>query len=168
MDFVDPASLAQRHCLEDSDEEDESLTTPSTGAGSFIIPEDTAKLPPGSYLILTIGQAASIFAQSYLSLTPLPSCTISTECQTMFKDKYFSKSSTAQCVVSEGFTAQSKESAEQFYLCTHKRELNSQHCNLWCEKVSVSFRCLGRDDGELILCSFTYFAHLGAHAIKSS
>lgn len=161
MDFVDPASLTQRHCLEDSDEEDESLTTQSTDAGSFIIPEDTAKLPPGSNLIITIGQAASIFAQSYLSITPLPFCTISTDCQTVFKDKHFSSSSTAQFVVSEGFAVQGYK---QFYLCTHQRELNSQLCNSWCDKVSVSLMLSEQCSGGWLENEFFKELRISLHA----
>lgn len=135
MDFVDPS---QRHCLEDSDEEDDSFI-PNNEA--FTFPNGTDKLEAGSNLIIAVGQPASIFAKGYLSLDPLPSCTISTEFLTLFKDRHFtSPAQHSNSVVSEGFGVECKE-LEHFYLCTHEKQLNSQYCTLWCNKVnSIALR----------------------------
>lgn len=138
MDFgisLDPASVTQRHCFEDSDEDEDESARNETE--QFITPENqSAGLAPEANLIIAMGQPASIFARSYLSLDPLPSCRISAHSHTVFKDRYFSSRGHTHNVVSEGFDVKCKGSEiEKFHLCIHENQLNSQHCNSWCTKV---------------------------------
>ena len=140
MDFgisLDPSSVAQRHCLEDSDEEEEDdIKSGGNEADIFTLPE-TCNLGPGvNIVIFTIGLPASIFIKSYLNEL-IPSFKITTNFPTVFKDKFFT-TSTPQ-TVDEVFEVQSKgeKSEEKFLVCVHKQQLTPQHCNLWCNSVSV-------------------------------
>ncbi len=147
MDFgisLDPSSVSQRHCLEDSDEEDEDSKESETAGNvgeAFKLPDQREQLPPAANLIIAIGHPAVVFTKIYLDLEALPSCTISTDVLTVFKDKHFTTGSYHQgdeYIVSEGFEIKCTGSdLERYLLCTHEQLLNSQYCNLWCSKVQT-------------------------------
>lgn len=139
MDFgVDPSSAILRHCLEDSDEEEEDISD-SDNERTFLTPDQDGEPSPGANLILAIGQPASIFVRSFLSLDPLPSCRITVPSPTVFKDRYFPTGRQPdghKHTVSEGFRVKNADStSERFLLCIHEQQLNSQYCNLWYTKV---------------------------------
>lgn len=143
MDFgisLDPSSVAQRHCLEDSDEEEEDdIKSDGNEADIFTVPEKTSSgSGPGvNTVIFTIGLPASIFIKSYLNPESIPSFKTTTNFPTVFKDKFFT-TSTPQ-TVDEVFEVQNKG----FRVCVHKQQLTPQHCSLWCDRVSVTSTNLG-------------------------
>ena len=142
MDFgisLDASAVTQRHCLEDSDEEEEESETTGITSETFTVPDRRDEVVAVSNLIIALGQPAVVFAKSYLDLEPLNSCTILTDKLTAFKDKYFSTGVHRQgntYTVSEGFDVKCIGSnLERCVLCSHEQPLSSQHCNLWCSKV---------------------------------
>lgn len=146
MDFgisLDPSAVAQRHCLEDSDEEEEDevdIKSDGNEADIFTVPEKPCTdLGPGvNIVIFTIGLPASIFIKSYLNLESIPSFKVTTSFPTVFKDKFFTTSAPQPQTVDEVFEVQNKGGkSEKFLVCVHKQQLTPQHCNLWCNRVSV-------------------------------
>ena len=134
MAFVDPGLLTQRHCLEDSDDEEDGFELDDT---TFKI-SNPWLAGKKSCLIMAVGQPASIFARSYLPALP-SLCTIVTDSSTIFKDRYFTSGSAqhSDCVVSEMFDIESGEDKEQnFSLCVLEKQLGSQYCSQWCNKVN--------------------------------
>ena len=146
MDFgisLDASAVSQRHCLEDSDaEEDDEVD--SGQIQLFTSPDvATSNAITGANLIMGIGQSASIFIESYLSLEPIPAFTVQTDSHTAFQSwPRSTHSQRSAYAVSEGFKVNCKNpEQENFIACTHKELLNTLQCNSWCSRVST---CLHR------------------------
>ena len=134
MDFGIALDEVQRHCLEDSDEEEDESDDQQRDI--FSCPDSGQRVKT---LILAIGQHACILVKSHLNLEPSPSFVFEAESLTVFQDKCFSPASQEKGIaVSTGFTAKCTPVADtgQFFVCAHEQQLTSQHCNLWCSKVS--------------------------------
>ena len=140
MDFGISLDPIQRHCLEDSEEdENEYAQSINNESEAFIIPGPTVDLDHDVNLIITVGQIPSIFVKSYFTLNPLFPNAILANSVTVFKDKYFSVDrKCSEWTVSEFFDLKCKDdktASERFSLCVHEQPLASGYCNLWCTKV---------------------------------
>lgn len=137
---LDASAVSQRHCLDDSDDDEgeDEVDTEQTEVFTSPLATNTC-VDPGTSLIVAIGLPASIFLKSHLNLELVPSCTIETNSHRVFKDKHFSPNAQNKAeAVSEVFDVKCKApESEKFLACTHEQQLNSQHCNLWCTRVSV-------------------------------
>lgn len=136
---LDASSVPQRHCLEDSEEEEDDEVDIDHEQTQIFISSDVARSSPSrANLILALGQSAAVFIKSYLNIEPVPSYRVETNSHMVFKDKHFPTNTEGQTnAVSEGFEVGCKSSEnEKFFACIHEQQLNSQHCILWCAKVS--------------------------------
>ncbi len=143
MDFgmsLDSSSVGQRHCFEDSDDEEENSSSElSIIRESFtLFPENIEKGQSTTVLFITIGDAASIFAKSYFSLKSIPSSKILANSVTVFKNKFFPGNKISPThTVSEFLNIEPKDEGSNLTLCDHPEMLNSQYSNVWCAEVKM-------------------------------
>lgn len=153
---MDSDFVIQRHCFEDSsEEEDDEVDEPTFTTPNF----NKTDLNHGANLIIAVGQTASLFLRSHFIVDLLSSCTITTTSLRVFKDKYFPtpvQHSAGSYTVTEVYTMRQKEgnsgssSTENFYLCVHEQPLDSRFCNQWCAKVNKS-KCTTRKSNEIVI-----------------
>lgn len=142
MDFgisLDASAVPQRHLLEDSDaDEDDEVSVGTDREQIFTSPDvGSGGATTGENLIIAIGQSASIFVKSHLSLEPVPAFAVQTDSHTVFQS-WPRNTRRSTYTVSEGFKVCCKNpEQENFLACTHEELLNTLQCNSWCAKVSV-------------------------------
>ena len=131
----------QRHTLYDDEEEEAEGDRLDKKDSLFAVSSSSALLKRGGAILIAIGKASAVFARSRLVLQTLkPSCILTSNSGDVFKDAYFpAEKVSRECnevTVSELYEAKAVAVEERSaYVCIHDRELRSECCNVWAEKV---------------------------------
>ena len=143
---LDASAVTQRHTLYDSDEEENDIKNPEE---IFHVTDTSGPTPDksGCILLITVGQAASIFVRSYCVVDDTPVSRITSAQPTVIKDKYFSDNggdSDQSVTISEVYSPKTTDGCDgKYFVCVQEKQLKSEYLNIWCSKVrTVQCKCL--------------------------